>query len=296
MALTEEKSDSDGRRWGLFKLPFRNSNSQASSSSSMATSSSSSAPSSDLNQNYIHQSRHFRYHGPPAVEGLGQNQNHHQPATTIPSMSSVARSLLPTKRRLKLDPPAKLYFPYEPGKQVRSAIKIKNTSKSHVAFKFQTTEPKSCFMRPNGAILAPGEEIIATVFKFVEAPENNERPMEKKSGFKFKIMSLKMKVPTDYMPELFKEQKDQVSEEQVMRVVFLDPESPNPMMEKLKSQLAEADAADEARKKKAPEVISGPNLIGEGLVIDEWVRVTQMPFFYISNVERDILHSNKDEE
>ncbi|KAJ6333632.1 hypothetical protein OIU77_009491 [Salix suchowensis] len=67
-----------------------------------------------------------------------------------------------------------LYFkeiPYEPGKQVRSAIRIKNTSKSHVAFKFQTTAPKSCFMRPPGAILAPGESIIATVFKFVEMPE-----------------------------------------------------------------------------------------------------------------------------
>ena len=67
---------------------------------------------------------------------------------------------------------------------MRSAIKIKNTSKSHVAFKvcfcfvyavsfvfvltlvapfqFQTTAPKSCFMRPPGAILAPGETIIAT--------------------------------------------------------------------------------------------------------------------------------------
>ncbi|CAA0393628.1 unnamed protein product [Arabidopsis thaliana] len=269
MALTEEKSDSDGRRWGKFKLPFRNSNSQAtssSSSSSMATSSSS-VTSSHLNQNYIHQSRHFQYHGPPVVEGLGQN--HHQSAATIPSMSSVARSLLPTKRRLKLDPSAKLYFPYEPGKQVRSAIKIKNTSKSHVAFKFQTTVPKSCFMRPAGAILAPGEEIIATVFKFVEPPENNEKPMEQKSGVKFKIMSLKMKVPTDYMPELFEEQKDNVSEEQVMRVVFLDPENPNSMMEKLKSQLAEADAADEARK-KASEGIVGPKPIGEGLVIDEW--------------------------
>jgi len=121
-------------------------------------------------------------------------------------------------------------------------------------------------MRPAGAILAPGEEIIATgicfsciyvslyclirvlfiiglddyvvtvcfyvllnslVFKFVEPPENNEKPMEQKSGVKFKIMSLKMKVPTDYMPELFEEQKDHVSEEQVMRVVFLDPENPN---------------------------------------------------------------------
>ncbi|CAF2042427.1 hypothetical protein BRARA_I02179 [Brassica rapa] len=263
MALTSEKSDSDGRRRSLFKLPFRN------SSDHQATSSSSSS-SSHLSDNYIHQSRHFRYQGPrPVVEPLGQT--HHQPpAATIPSMSSVARSLLPTKRRLKLDPSSKLYFPYEPGKQVRSAIKIKNTSKSHVAFKFQTTEPKSCFMRPAGAILHPGEEIVSTVFKFVEPPENNEKPMEQKSGVKFKIMSLKMKVPTDYMPELFEEQKDHVSEEQVMRVVFLDPENPNPMMEKLKSQLAEADAADEARK-KAPEVIStGPKPIGEGLVIDEW--------------------------
>ncbi|EOA21283.1 hypothetical protein CARUB_v10001636mg [Capsella rubella] len=268
MALTEEKSDSDGRRWGKFKLPFRNSNAQATSTSMATSSSSSSASSSHLNQNYIHQTRHFQYHGPPVVEGLGQN-HHQSAAATIPSMSSVARSLLPTKRRLKLDPSAKLYFPYEPGKQVRSAIKIKNTSKSHVAFKFQTTEPKSCFMRPAGAILAPGEEIIATVFKFVEPPENNERPMELKSGVKFKIMSLKMKVPTDYMPELFEEQKDHVSEEQVMRVVFLDPESSNPMMEKLKSQLAEADAVDEARK-KASEGVVGPKPIGEGLVIDEW--------------------------
>ncbi|KAL5664585.1 hypothetical protein ACJX0J_024693, partial [Zea mays] len=51
----------------------------------------------------------------------------------------VIRSLLPTRRRLRLDPPAKLYFPYEPGKQVRSAVRIKNISKSHVAFK--TREP-----------------------------------------------------------------------------------------------------------------------------------------------------------
>lgn len=51
-------------------------------------------------------------------------------------------------------------------------------------------------------------------------------------------------------------------------------------MEKLKSQLAEADAADEARK-KAPDVIStGPKPIGEGLVIDEWVRA--LIFFFLS--------------
>lgn len=97
-------------------------------------------------------------------------------------------------------------------------------------------------MRPPGAILAPGETIIATgncfffsscilvlldeamremalhyknifvtkfspllksaVFKFVEPPENNEKPMDQRSRVKFKIMSLKVKGPMDYVPEL----------------------------------------------------------------------------------------------
>ncbi|XP_074269976.1 vesicle-associated protein 4-2-like [Silene latifolia] len=187
----------------------------------------------------------------------------------ITSVSSVARSLLPTRRRLRLDPSNKLYFPYEPGKQVKSAIKIKNTSKSHVAFKFQTTAPKSCFMRPPGAILAPGESLIATVFKFVEHPENNEKPLlEQKSKVKFKIMSLKVKGPMDYVPEMFDEQKDQVAIEQILRVIFLDVERPSTALDKLNRRLAEAEAELESRKKPAENV--GPKIIGEGLVIDEW--------------------------
>ncbi|XP_011096192.1 vesicle-associated protein 4-2 [Sesamum indicum] len=246
MAIAEEKMD--GKVWGLFKLPFRNSHSTTSSSSNFAL----------YQQNYGHGNSNAH----SQVEGSGSH------ATTATSVSSVARSLLPTRRRLKLDPSNKLYFPYEPGKQVRSAVKIKNTSKSHVAFKFQTTAPKSCFMRPPGAILAPGESIIATVFKFVEHPENNEKPMDQKSRVKFKIMSLKVKGPMDYIPELFDEHKDQVAVEQILRVVFLDVERPSPALEKLKRQLAEAEAELEARKK--PSEDTGPKFIGEGLVIDEW--------------------------
>lgn len=41
-------------------------------------------------------------------------------------------------------------------------------------------------------------------------------------------------------------------------------------MDKLKRQLAEAEAALEARKK--PPEDTGPRIVGEGLVIDEWVR------------------------
>lgn len=40
-------------------------------------------------------------------------------------------------------------------------------------------------------------------------------------------------------------------------------------LEKLKNQLAEAEAALEARKKPPEE--NGPKIVGEGLVIDEWV-------------------------
>ena len=43
-------------------------------------------------------------------------------------------------------------------------------------------------------------------------------------------------------------------------------------LEKLKRQLAEAEAALEARKK--PPEDTGPKIIGEGLVIDEWVSST----------------------
>lgn len=199
---------------------------------------------------------------------LANGSNSRPPSSS--TVSSVARSLLPTRRRLRLDPTSNLYFPYEPGKQVRSAVRIKNTSRSHVAFKFQTTAPKSCYMRPPGGILAPGESIIATVFKFVEHPENNEKQSlsDQKSNVKFKIMSLKVKGGVEYVPELFDEQKDQVAVERILHVLFLNPERPSTALEKLKRQLAEAEAALEARKK--PPVDTGPRVVGEGLVIDEW--------------------------
>ncbi|EPS62692.1 hypothetical protein M569_12096, partial [Genlisea aurea] len=199
----------EGRVWGLFKLPFRNSQSSTSSSS-------------DLLQ-YPPNYGQGNSLGLPQADGSGAQ------SSSGSSVSSVARSLLPTRRRLKLDPSNKLYFPYEPGKQVRSAIKIKNSSKSHVAFKFQTTAPKSCFMRPPGGILAPGESVIATVFKFVEPPENNEKPTDQKSRVKFKIMSLKVKELVDYVPELFDEHKDEVAVEQILKVVFLDVDHPGPV-------------------------------------------------------------------
>ncbi|XVF87588.1 hypothetical protein PTKIN_Ptkin18bG0132300 [Pterospermum kingtungense] len=202
---TEQKSPSDGKVWGFFKLPFRQSGNGTGTGTTSSSSSSSTSAATNL-------------HGQSQPYAEGSN-----PHSSANSVSSVAKALLPTRRRLKLDPANKLYFPYEPGKQVRSAVRIKNTSKSYTAFKFQTTAPKSCFMRPPGAVLAPGESIIATVFKFVEPPENNEKPMDQKSKVKFKIMSLKVKGPMDYVPELFDEQKDQVAIEQILRVVFLTP-------------------------------------------------------------------------
>lgn len=246
MAVDSVKSGADGKVWSLCKMPFW----QTGIASSSSSSSSSSTSASVSGQSQIHQ----------AVESSSLHSAN--------AVSSMAKSLLPSRRRLRLDPPNKLFFPYETGKQVRSAVGIKNTCKSHVAFKFQTTAPKSCYMRPPGGILAPGESIIATVFKFVEPLESNDKAIDHKSKVKFKIMSLKVKGEMDYVPELFDEQRDQVAVEQILRVVFLDPERPSPAMEKLKRQLAEAEAALEARKK--PPEDTGPRIVGEGLVIDEW--------------------------
>ncbi|GJY11139.1 vesicle-associated protein 4-2-like protein [Tanacetum coccineum] len=242
MAIVDESENSSnstasGKVWGLFKLPFRNNN-----TSTTHTTSSSSAS--------------YQIEGSHNNNNINMNTGSTSAGST--SVSSVARSLLPTRRRLRLDPRNKLYFPseiaYDQSKIVRS--------------EFQTTAPKSCFMRPPGAILAPGETIIATVFKFVEPPENNEKPMEQKRKVKFKIMSLKVKGMMDYVPELFDEQKEQVAVEQILQVVFLDVERPSPALEKLKLRLAEAEAALESRKKPPEEI--GTKIVGEGLVIDEW--------------------------
>uniref|UniRef100_A0A0C9QN52 TSA: Wollemia nobilis Ref_Wollemi_Transcript_19184_1226 transcribed RNA sequence n=1 Tax=Wollemia nobilis TaxID=56998 RepID=A0A0C9QN52_9CONI len=253
MVIVEGKGEQElnntgiGKAWNLCKMPFW----QQGSSSQRQNQSQSSSHS---------QAHHFHHNHQEGTSGTD--------SSGINSVSAVARALLPTKRRLKLDPESKLYFPYEPGKQVSSAIKILNISRSNVAFKFQTTAPKSCFMRPPSGILMPGESLIATVFKFVEPPEQPDKQPEKKVKDKFKIVSLKVKEGVDYDIELFEEHKELVSVEQILRVVYLDPLRPTPELEKLKKQLAEAEAALEARKKPPEEPT--PRVVGEGLVIDEW--------------------------
>lgn len=43
-----------------------------------------------------------------------------------------------------------------------------------------------------------------TVFKFVEQPDKNEKQPDKRCKVKFKIMSLKVKEGTDFVPEMVK--------------------------------------------------------------------------------------------
>lgn len=188
------------------------------------------------------------------------------PNTKQQSLAAIAKASLLAKRRLRFDPDGKLYFMYEPGRQVSSAVRIKNVSKSCVAFKFQTNAPKSCFMRPPNGILTPKESILATVMKFVEQPEH---PQEKKTKDKFKIVSLKVKEGTEYTPELFEEHKEIVTVERVLQVVFLDPQRPCQELEKLQKRLADAEALNQARKKPQDENAPKPAAPPEG-VIDEW--------------------------
>nr|XP_043619184.1 vesicle-associated protein 4-1-like [Erigeron canadensis] len=238
---SHQRSHIDGKKWKL--CPFWQSGTAPASSSTQ---------SSQLQSQKSHE------------KGAASNGN----SRSSNKVSSVAKSLLPARRRLRLDPANNLYFPYEPGKQVRSAVRMKNQSSSHVAFKFQTTAPKSCYMRPPGGILAPGESIIATVFKFVEQPDKNEKQSDRRSKVKFKIMSLKVTEGTDFVPELFDEQKDEVVVERILRVIFLNAERSTPALEKLKHQLAEAEAQLEICKK--PPADPPLKVVGQGLIIDEW--------------------------
>ncbi|KAK8292945.1 hypothetical protein V6Z12_D06G155700 [Gossypium hirsutum] len=84
---TEQKSPSDGKVWGIFKLPFRQTGNNTRTTLS----------SSSTSNLYVQTQPH------------AEGSNHHGSAISV---SSVAKSLLPTRRRLKLDPANKLYFPY----------------------------------------------------------------------------------------------------------------------------------------------------------------------------------------
>ena len=44
----------------------------------------------------------------------------------------------------------------------------------------------------------------------------------------------------------------------------------------MKRQLAEAEAALESQTRKKPPVDTGPRVVGEGLVIDEWVQISYL--------------------
>lgn len=194
-----------------------------------------------------------------------QHQAHYlHDAGDSPFFKTVSKALL-HRHRLSFEPNKKLFFPYEPGKQATSAVRIKNICRSNIAFKFLTTAPKSCFMRPPCAVLLPGESIVATVVKLIHRPQ---RARSKQAKDKFKIISLKMLRGVEFTPELFDEQKDRVVVEQILRVHFLDPVHPTAELEKLKLLIAEADAANEACKKsveKAPTRVIGP-----GNVLEEW--------------------------
>uniref|UniRef100_A0A0C9RNI0 TSA: Wollemia nobilis Ref_Wollemi_Transcript_8310_1194 transcribed RNA sequence n=1 Tax=Wollemia nobilis TaxID=56998 RepID=A0A0C9RNI0_9CONI len=201
------------------------------------------------------------------------------------SLVSVARATLLTWRRLRLNPDKKLFFLYEPGKQVSSAVRIKNVSRSYVAFKFQTNAPKSCFMRPPHGILAPKQSILASVVKFVEQPEH---PQEKKPVIKdkFKIVSLKVKEGTEYSADLFEEHRDFVLVERVLRVVFLDPERPSKELEKLKKRLEEAEAIKQAQK-KPQEDNKEAKPAPEG-IIDEWKERREK---YLARQQEEVVES-----
>ncbi|KAH7404321.1 hypothetical protein KP509_15G020700 [Ceratopteris richardii] len=195
----------------------------------------------------------------------------------VSKASRIFKALLAPRRRLRFEPSNKVYFPYEPGKQSTSAVRITNVSHFNVAFKFQTTAPKSCFMRPPTGVLLPGETLVAIVVKFIELPKSldqrKEIPLKRPTKDKFKIVSLKMQEGLEFTPELFEEQREQVAVEQILQVILLDPRRPSTQLEKLKALMVEAESTQQP-----PEKLNNPSQKPNSLgnitdvnVLEEWV-------------------------
>ncbi|KAK3014604.1 hypothetical protein RJ639_009837 [Escallonia herrerae] len=269
MAIADDKAPSDNKVWGLFKLPFRNSGNPPLTTSSSASS---------------HQNHAFQGQGGTPVDGSSVHSG-------SSSVSSVARSLLPTRRRLRLDPANKLYFPYEPENNEKPM-----DQKSKLKFKIMSLKVKGAmeyvpelfeckrigdetgeveilsvgtawWVRP--ALQTPDCRLPLLLCYETYSPHPiNRFPLPRKFCYLLMEYMFEMPLLNMYYLTQFDEQKDQVAVEQILRVVFLDVERPTPALEKLKRQLAEAEAALEARKK--PPEDTGPKIIGEGLVIDEW--------------------------
>lgn len=107
MGFNEGKAESERKALSLCKMPFwqTSNNATSSSSTSTTTTSSSSTSSSSMSSN--------NSNGNNACQ---QNQSSQLGETmstgySINTMSFVTKSLLPTRRRLRLDPPNKLFFP-----------------------------------------------------------------------------------------------------------------------------------------------------------------------------------------
>ncbi|RWW57002.1 hypothetical protein BHE74_00036244, partial [Ensete ventricosum] len=106
MALAEVKAGTEGKGWGICRLPFFGGG--AGGGGGDEGSSSNSSSTFILTHNH-----HYRSSGrgqTGQVEGGAAAAPAGRPSSGASPVSSVARSLLPTRRRLRLDPPTKLYF------------------------------------------------------------------------------------------------------------------------------------------------------------------------------------------
>lgn len=98
MAVEAEKFGSDGKLWNLCKRPFWHSRNAAPPPYSSSSSSSSNL--SSMHNGHQLSRIHESVERPVLYSGS--------------TVSYVAKSLLPARRRLRLDPPNKLFFPCTP--------------------------------------------------------------------------------------------------------------------------------------------------------------------------------------
>ncbi|XP_059301651.1 vesicle-associated protein 1-2-like [Lycium ferocissimum] len=126
--------------------------------------------------------------------------------------------------------PVELQFPFELKKQISCLMQLMNKSDNYVAFKVKTTNPKKYCVRPNTGIVMPhsASEVIVTM------QAQKEAPLDMQCKDKFLLQSVVARpgaTAKDITPEMFNKESGHYVEDCKLKVVYVPPQVPSPVME-----------------------------------------------------------------
>ncbi|PKI71805.1 hypothetical protein CRG98_007821 [Punica granatum] len=146
--------------------------------------------------------------------------------------------------------PRDLKFPFELGKQSSCSMQLTNKTDKYVAFKVKTTNPKKYCVRPNMAVILPGDTCNVTVTMQAQ----KEVPPDMQTKDKFLIQSVPAPygaTTKDIKPDIFNMEDGRALEEFKLLVIYIPANPPSPVPEEPEEGYSPTASAIENGKKSA---------------------------------------------